>query len=57
MQFIKPADTKKMKGKNLHLYIFEEIPVYTGQPGANGMQFTYRPLMECEDLATFSEQD
>lgn len=33
MQFIKPAETKKMKGKNFHLYIFEEIPNFTAQPG------------------------
>jgi phage terminase large subunit-like protein len=37
MQFIKPAETKKMKGKNFHLYIFEEIPLFTGQSGANAV--------------------
>lgn len=55
MQFIKKGDVKKMREKKFHLYIFEEIPIYTGQAGAAGIKFTYRPLMECEDLATFDE--
>lgn len=29
MEFIKKSDIKKMKDKKFHLYIFEEIPVFT----------------------------
>jgi len=37
MEFIKKSEVKKMKGKQFHLYIFEEIPVYTGSAGNNGL--------------------
>ena len=57
MEFIKASEKKKMKDKKLHLYIYEEIAIHSSLAGAQGLKYSYRPIMECEDLATFNEDD
>jgi hypothetical protein len=34
MEFLNAKEQKKMAEKNFHLFIFEEIPVFAGTPGA-----------------------
>ena len=54
-------ELKKMKDKNFHYYIFEEISVAPGTPGAgfgkSSIQNIYRPILDCENLAVFNEDD
>ena len=61
MEFLDKKETKRNKQKNFHLYIFEEILVVGGLPGAgqgkNNIQYTYRPLLDCQDLAVFNEAE
>ena len=61
MEFLDKKETKKNMEKNFHLYVFEEIPVLPGTPGAgtgkNALQYTYRPLVDCNDLAVFDENE
>jgi len=57
MEFLNVKEQKKMLDKNFHLFIFEEIPVLAGTPGAgsgkNQILYTYRPLLDCTDLAVY----
>jgi len=61
MEFMSKKEIKNMKDKNFHLYIFEEIPVIAGTPGTgkgkDKIELTYRPLLDCQDLAVFDEED
>jgi len=61
MEFLNNSEAKKMKDKNLHLFIFEEIPVLAGTPGAgkgkDQILYTYRPLLDCTDLASYDEKE
>jgi|DEB0MinimDraft_12_1074336.scaffolds.fasta_scaffold10812_6 hypothetical protein len=34
MEFLNAKELKKMQDKNFHLFVFEEIPIIAGTPGA-----------------------
>ena len=58
MEILNPNDLKKMKDKHFHFYIFEEVPV---QPGTNSgksqIQNTYKPVLDCDNLAVFDNKE
>jgi hypothetical protein len=49
MEIMNAGELKKMKNKNLHFYIYEEIP-----SGSKGEQHLM-PIYDQEDLANFDE--
>ena len=51
MEVMNAGELKKAKAKNLHFYIYEEIP-----SGSKGEQHLM-PIYDQEDLANFDEQD
>lgn len=55
-EFLKKSEVKKSKDKQYHLYIFEEIPVFSGAPGQEKIEYTQRPLIECQDLTKWSSE-
>jgi len=63
MEFLNNSEVKKMKDKNLHLFIFEEIEIVSSTPvkgeksSSQGIIYSYRPLLDCSDLAVFDETD
>lgn len=57
-EFMKKAEVKKSKDKQYHLYIFEEIPKLIEKPnGKADFEYTQRPLVECQDLSSWKEQN
>ena len=39
-EFLRKSDSKKSKEKQYHRYIFEEIPIFTGSPGQEKIEYT-----------------
>ena len=52
MEIMNNSDLKKMRDKNLHLFLYEEVPVADPK---HKIQSMMKPVLDCEEVAQIQD--